>query len=98
MTAQMGVRGRTNIVAAVIEMVGLAVVALVAGSVCAVVTARRVFPSFDPDPRIPPTTTLNGEHSAGHGDRRGRTGAVAVTAAWVQRSANTTSKSRVLRG
>ncbi|MET0907913.1 MAG: hypothetical protein ABWZ99_00475 [Ilumatobacteraceae bacterium] len=98
MTAQMGVAGRTNILAAVIEMVGLATVALAAGSVCAVVTARRVFPSFDPDPRIPPTTSLSVSVSQVLAIALVVLVAVAVTAAWVQRSANASSKSRVLRG
>lgn len=98
MTAQMGVAGRTNVIAAVIEMAGLALVALAAGSVCAVITARRVFPSFDPDPRIPPSTTLSVSGGQVLGFALIVLGAVALTAALVQRSANAASKSRVLRG
>ncbi|MFP5488096.1 MAG: hypothetical protein ACLGHQ_07310 [Acidimicrobiia bacterium] len=48
-TRQMGVSAGTNVLATVIELTALAVVAIVSGTAAAWITARRVFPSFEPD-------------------------------------------------
>jgi hypothetical protein len=56
MTTQMGIGARTSAFSSVIEMVGLVSVSLLAGTVSALVTARRAFPAFEPARDVPPTS------------------------------------------
>ena len=95
MTAQMGVRGRTNIVAAVIEMVGLGCRARRQGRSCggpsppggssrrSLILLLTTAHDDPPSVSVPQVMAIAAVVLV----------AVAVTAAWVQRSANTTSKS-----
>ncbi len=54
MTARIGVSTRTNLMAAAAELIGLVVLSLLAGTTAAVLSARRIFPVFEPLPETPP--------------------------------------------
>ncbi|MEO1064725.1 MAG: hypothetical protein AAFZ07_25180 [Actinomycetota bacterium] len=58
MAERMGLRRRTAAVAAVGEVLGLVVVALLAGTSVGLVLAGRIFDRFEPDPRLPPDIGL----------------------------------------
>jgi hypothetical protein len=58
MAERMGLRRRTAAGAAVGEVLGLVVVAFVAGTSVGLVVATRVFDRFEPDPRLPPDIGL----------------------------------------
>jgi hypothetical protein len=98
MVDQMGIPRRTNIAAAVVEMVGLLAVALTAGTVSAVLVAWRAFPWFEPDPGTPPSTGLQVEPFDVALMIVLAVVAVAATAAVAQHSAASAARSRVFRG
>ena len=98
MTHQMGIGHRTSVAAAVVEMVGLVVAGVAAGAVAAAVTARRVFPVFEPDPSVPPTVALLIDVRTVLAVLAGTVVIVAIVAAVSQRSVSQTEKARVLRG
>jgi hypothetical protein len=98
MTHQMGIGHRTNVAAAVVEMVGLVVAAVAAGSVAAVITARRVFPAFEPDPDVPPNVALLVDVRTVLAVLAASIVIVGLVAAWSERSVSQTEKARVLRG
>ena len=98
MTEQMGITRGTNIVAAIVEMVGLVAIAVAAGTVTALVTARRVFPVFEPRAEVPPRVPLAVEPTPIGIAAIAAVGAVAITAAWTQRAAGRAEKAEVLRG
>ncbi len=98
MVDQMGIPRRTNLAAAVVEMVGLVGVALAAGTASALLVAWRAFPSFEPDSRTPPSaglvvTPLDVAVIVGLA-----VVAVALTAATAQHAATSAARSRVFRG
>jgi hypothetical protein len=98
MVDQMGIPMRTNLAASVAEMVGLVSVALAAGTATALLVARRAFPSFEPDPRTPPSVDL----VVAPLDVMLIVGlavvAVAVTAAMAQYAATSAARGNVFRG
>jgi hypothetical protein len=98
MVDQMGIPMRTNLAASVAEMVGLVSVALAAGTATALLVARRAFPSFEPDPRTPPSVGL----VVAPLDVMLIVGlavvAVAVTAAMAQYAATSAARGNVFRG
>lgn len=98
MTHQIGIRQRTNVAAAVVEIVGLVVAAVAAGAIAAAVTARRVFPVFEPDPGVPPTVALIIDETTVLSVLVGAILVVAGVAAWSQRSVSHAEQARVLRG
>ena len=98
MTHQIGIRQRTNVAAAVVEIVGLVVAAVAAGAIAAAVTARRVFPVFEPDPGVPPTVALIIDATTVLAVLAGTIVVVAGVAAWSQRSVSRAEQARVLRG
>jgi hypothetical protein len=98
MTSQMGISRRTNVVAAMLEMVGLVVAAIAAGALAAAVTARRVFPSFEPDPDVPPTVGLSLDATTIGVMLVAAILVVAAVAAWSERRVSTADAARVLRG
>ncbi|MEZ5342044.1 MAG: FtsX-like permease family protein [Acidimicrobiales bacterium] len=98
MTQQMGVPNRTNVIAAVIEMVGLVAAAIAAGAVSAAVTAHRVFPTFEPDPEVPPTVPLSIDVPTLLVVFGVAVALVAFISAWSQRSISQTQKATVFRG
>ena len=98
MTHQMGIRHRVTVIAAVIEIVGLVVAAVAAGTVAAAVTARRVFPVFEPDPDVPPTVALIVDVTTVVAVLAGTVAVVAALAAWSERSVSRAEQARVLRG
>ncbi len=59
MAERMGLRRRSAAVAAVVEVLGIVVVAFVAGTLTGVVLASRIFDRFEPEPRIVPDTGLD---------------------------------------
>lgn len=59
MAERMGLRRRTAAVAAVGEVLGLVVVAFVAGTSVGLVVATRLFDRFEPDPRLAPNVGLD---------------------------------------
>ncbi len=59
MAERMGLRRRTAAAAAVGEVLGLVVVAFVAGTSVGLVVATRVFDRFEPDPRLAPDVGLD---------------------------------------
>ena len=93
---QIGVRPRSLTIAGVVELVGLVLGATAAGTAAAMITGRRVFPAFEPEPGTPPTVGLVND----------LTPAVTVTAVLLalvagltvvsQRAAASASKSRAL--
>lgn len=97
MTAQMGVRARTMVLAAIIELVGLVALALAAGTVAAWVSSRRVFGSFEPNPEIPPVARLHATPGSIGLVMAGLITAVAALAALSQRSAGKAQRAGVLR-
>ena len=58
MALQMGLRRSTAQLAAIVEVLGLVVLALLSGTITAFVLATRVFSRFEPDPRIPPSVGI----------------------------------------
>jgi ABC-type lipoprotein release transport system permease subunit len=58
MALQMGLRRSTAQLAAIVEVLGLVVLALVSGTITALLLAARVFARFEPDPRIPPSVGI----------------------------------------
>jgi hypothetical protein len=98
MSEQMGISRSVNVVAAVVELLGLVTVAVLAGVASALVTARHVFPSFEPDPTAPPAVGLTID-PAGIGAFLAITAvAVAALAAVAQRRASSARRAEVLRG
>lgn len=97
MTAQMGVRARTMIMAAIIELVGLVALSLAAGTLAAWVSSRRVFPSFEPNPEIPPVARLHATPGSIALIMGVLVTVVAVLGALSQRSAGNAQRARVLR-
>jgi putative ABC transport system permease protein len=98
MVDQMGIPMRTNIAASVVEMVGLASVALAAGTMSALLVAWRAFPSFEPDPATPPgagllVTPVEVLVIVGLA-----VAAIALTAAAAQFAATSTARGSVFRG
>ncbi len=98
MMQRMGLSAATARIAAVVELLGLMVFALIAGTTSALLLANRTFGRFEPDPKIPPDVGLQISLPvlAGIG-----TGAIAVIVAaglWSQRSTAQISYSEVLRG
>ncbi len=98
MTTQMGIGVRTSAFSSVIEMVGLVSVSLAAGTGSALLTARRSFPAFEPDPDVPPVSV-----AAFDVVRLGVVAAVAVAsvaliAAAVHYRSSKTVTAEVLRG
>lgn len=98
MTHQIGIRHRINVVAAMVEVVGLVVAAVSAGAIAAAITARRVFPVFEPDPDVPPTISLIVDVTTIVVVAVGTVVVVAAVAAWSQRSVSQVERARVLRG
>jgi ABC-type lipoprotein release transport system permease subunit len=58
MALRMGLRRSTAQLAAVIEVLGLVVLALVSGTISALVLAARVFARFEPNPQLPPSVGI----------------------------------------
>lgn len=98
MTHQMGIGDGTSVAAAVVEIVGLVIAAVAAGAIAAAVTARRVFPVFEPDPDVPPTIALIVDVTTVTLVLAGAIVLVGLVAAWSQRSVSRTEQARVLRG
>ncbi len=59
MAERMGLRPLTAAGAAVGEVLGLVVIAFVAGTSVGLAVARRLFDRFEPDPRLPPDVSMN---------------------------------------
>ncbi len=59
MAERMGLRPVTAAGAAVVEVLGLVVIAFVAGTAVGLAVARRLFDRFEPDPRLPPDVSMN---------------------------------------
>lgn len=98
MTTQMGIARQTNVLAAIVEMVGLVIAAIASGALAATVTARRVFPSFEPDPAVPPTVGLDLDTTTIGLVLIAAIVVVAAVAAWSERRVSTADAARVLRG
>lgn len=58
MAFRMGLRRSTAQLAAVVEVLGLVALALVAGTISALLIAARVFARFEPDSRLPPSVGI----------------------------------------
>ena len=98
MTERMGLRATTARMAAVVEMLGLAIFALIAGSISALLLAGRVFARFEPDPRVPPDVGLHYSLPVLAGISIGAVLIIVTAALWSQRSTAKISYSEVLRG
>jgi putative ABC transport system permease protein len=98
MTEQLGISRATNVLAAVVELVGLLSIAVGAGVASALVTASHAFPAFEPDPEMPPSVGLAVERADLALLVGGAAVAVSVLAAVAQRRASSASRAEVLRG
>lgn len=98
MTAQIGVSTRTSLIAAAVELIGLVALSLLAGTVAAVVSARRVFPVFEPLPETPPRFGLDLDLTTAFVAMAALLVATGLIAATVQGLASTKNAAGVLRG
>ncbi len=97
-TQQIGIPAWVDKVAAVVELVGLVVVALAAGTVAATFTAGRVFPNFEPDPWVPPEVGLTAAPGAIAAVMALVVFSVVAVALLTQRAAGRAEKAKVMRG
>jgi hypothetical protein len=98
MAERMGLRRRTAAVAAVGEVLGLVVVAFVAGTSVGLVVATRLFDRFEPDPRLAPDVGLDAPWAVVGAIAAAATVVVVLTALVNQWLAGRRTYAEVLRG
>ena len=98
MLERMGLTAGAARAAIVIEMVGLMVFTLVAGSATGLVLAARTFSRFEPDPKIPPQVDLHYSVPILAAIAAGALACIIASALWSQRSSSRQSYGEVLRG
>ncbi len=98
MALRMGLRRSTAQLAAVIEVLGLVVLALVSGTVSALVLAGRVFTRFEPNQQLPPSVGIQRPLALFAVIAGSALATVVLAAMASQRAASRQSSAEVLRG